>query len=158
MSRGRGVGASGEDRVAHGRARRAVFARVVVLFAALGLAGCAGSPPVRAVRAARYYAAGTQALERGETRVAIAALEHAVGLMPNASEIHNHLGLAYWSDGREDAALRELERAVELDCENDAALGNLARLRAWMADETGIGPSGAAVRPAGVERSSVHGG
>jgi Flp pilus assembly protein TadD len=48
--------------------------------------------------------------------------------MPTASEIQNHLGLAYWSDGREAAALRALERAVELDCDNEAARANLASL------------------------------
>ncbi|MFO0691352.1 MAG: tetratricopeptide repeat protein [Myxococcota bacterium] len=144
--------------MARGRARLAGGAATLLLLAALAVVGCGGSPPVRAVRAARYYAAGTQALERGETRGAIDALERAADLMPNASEIHNHLGLAYWSDGREAAALRELERAVELDCENDAALGNLARLRARMAGGSGVDSPGASVRPAGVERSSVHGG
>lgn len=134
---------------------------------ALALFACAASPPVRAVRAARYYAAGTRALDRGETRDAIEALELAAGLMPNASEIHNHLGLAYWSAGRSEEALRALERAVELDCENEAARVNFARLRA----ERGAG-MGAANREAGidgdersarplrdaVEGSTVHGG
>lgn len=101
----------------------------LVVFA-LYAVGCSTLPPVRAIRAARYYAAGTQALEHGDARVAIAELERAVALMPDASEIHNHLGLAYWSDARDDAALRELERAVELDCDNQEARVNLARLRA----------------------------
>ena len=95
--------------------------------------GCSALPPVRAIRAARYYADGTRALERGDSQVAIAELERAVELMPLASEIHNHLGLAYWSDERDGEALRELERAVELDCDNEEARVNLARLRAAQA-------------------------
>jgi len=103
------------------------------LLAGLGVlasSGCASWPPVRSLRAARGYAEGTRALERGETRVAIAELERAAQLMPNASEIQNHLGLAYWSDARETDAERAFLRAVALDCANDAARGNLARLRA----------------------------
>lgn len=92
--------------------------------------GCATSPPVRAIRAARYYAAGTEALERGEPRKAIEELERAARLMPEASEIQNHLGLAYWADARPEDALRALSRAVELDCDNEAARINLERLQA----------------------------
>ena len=92
--------------------------------------GCASRPPVRAIRAARHYSAGTRALDRGDAVGAIAELERAVVLMPDASEIHNHLGLAYWSDARNAEALRELERAVELDCDNDEARVNLALFRA----------------------------
>lgn len=146
---------------------------------ALSLVACAGSAPVRAVRAARYYAAGTRALDRGESRAAIEALEFAVDLMPNASEIHNHLGLAYWSEGRSEEALRELEHAVELDCENEAARVNLARLRAESHvdgrvesgveggagtgaanRETGFDGGERSVRPLRVdaEGSAVHGG
>lgn len=112
---------------------------------ALFAVGCSSLPPVRAFRAARYYADGTRALERGDAQVAIAELERAVALMPLASEIHNHLGLAYWSDERDDAALRELERAVELDCDNEEARVNLARLRAARA-------------PVVTERSDSNGG
>jgi Flp pilus assembly protein TadD len=103
-------------------------AAAVVLVATAGLA-CASLPPVQSIRAARYYAAGTRALDRGDAAVAIAELERAAALRPAASEIRNHLGLAYWSDGREIEAERELERALELDCDNDAARSNLARLR-----------------------------
>lgn len=114
---------------------------------AFALIACAGSPPVQAMRAARYYAEGTRALDRGEGSEAVVALERAVGLMPNASEIHNHLGLAYWSEGRAEDALRSLSRAVDLDCENEAARGNLARLRVELHGVEGDG----------VERSAAHG-
>lgn len=98
----------------------------------LGLlvAGCAS------LEGARLYARGTDALERGELDPAIAALERAATLVPEASEVHNHLGLAYARSGREGQALREFERAVELDCDNDAARHNLAaaQLRAERGD------------------------
>lgn len=105
----------------------------VLAFAATSGLACSSLPPVRAIRAARYYAAGSEALDRGDAAAAIADLERAASLMPSASEIQNHLGLAYWSDGREDAAQQALERALELDCDNDAARVNLARLRAGSA-------------------------
>lgn len=116
--------------------RARVVAAVLALIAPVGTA-CSTSPPVRAIRAARYYADGTDALERGEPRQAIEALERAARLMPNASEIQNHLGLAYWADARPDEALRALSRAVELDCDNEAARVNLERLQAARSDSNG---------------------
>jgi Flp pilus assembly protein TadD len=83
-------------------------------------AGCAS------LEGARLYARGSDALERGELGPAIADLERAATLVPEASEVHNHLGLAYARSGREGDALREFERAVELDCDNQAAQHNLA--------------------------------
>lgn len=91
--------------------------------------GCGGIAPVRSFRAAQYYAEGTRALEASDGPRAIEALEQAASLMPEASEIQNHLGLAYWSVEREADALRSLERAVLLDCANEAARSNLERLR-----------------------------
>ena len=116
-------------------ARRIGF---VLAFAATSGLACSSLPPVRAIRAARYYAAGSEALDRGDAAVAIAELERAASLMPNASEIQNHLGLAYWSDGREDAALAALGRALELDCDNAAARVNLARLQREQQDGAGL--------------------
>lgn len=143
--------------------------RVAGSLASIALVGlaCTGSPPVRALRAARYYAAGTRALDRGDVRGAIEALEQAARFVPDASEIQNHLGLAYWSGGRSDDALRALERAVELDCGNEAARANLARLRAGMevsteasAGASGIDGGGRSEAPLGdaVGGSVVHGG
>jgi len=77
---------------------------------------------------ARHYAAGTEALERSDDVLAIAELERAAELVPHASEIQNHLGLAYWSDGRPEAAQMAFEKAVELDCDNLVAQANLERL------------------------------
>ena len=137
--------------------RRRPGGLAVVLIALVGLA-CSSLPPVQAIRAARYYAAGTRALDRGDARVAIEELERAVALRPNASEIHNHLGLAYWSDGRERIAEREFARALELDCDNDAARVNLARLRVF--GDTSRDPNGdsGAREARGAERSSSNGG
>jgi len=96
--------------------------RIRVLAAALMglLAGCTS------LEGAKLYARGSAAFERGELGAAIADLERAAALVPEASEVHNHLGLAYARAGREGEALREFERAVEIDCDNEAARHNLA--------------------------------
>jgi len=51
-------------------------------------------------------------------------------LWPEASEVHNHLGLAYVRAGRDDHAEAAFRRAVELDCDNEAAEHNLRAARA----------------------------
>lgn len=76
-------------------------------------------------RAARLYQSGTQALDRGDVALSIHDLEAAERLAPDASEIQNHLGLAYRAAGRPADARAAFERAVELDCENQAAQRNL---------------------------------
>jgi len=96
------------------------MARGAAFVLGLLLAGCAS------LEGAKLYARGTDALERGELPAAIADLERAAALVPEASEVHNHLGLAYARAGREGEALREFERAVEIDCDNEAARHNLA--------------------------------
>ena len=85
----------------------------------LALCGCAS------FQGARLYRSGSDALERGETARAIADLERAAELVPHASEVRNHLGLAYDAAGRPEAAHQAFERAVELDCDNEAARHNL---------------------------------
>jgi tetratricopeptide (TPR) repeat protein len=94
----------------------------------LAALGCT-SASLQTMRGARHYSAGTEALTRNESALAVAELERAAVLVPHASEIQNHLGLAYWADGRLDEAGFAFERAVELDCENLAAAANLSRLR-----------------------------
>jgi len=88
----------------------------VVLSMALGCVG---------YRGARLYQTGSAALDRGETERAIGDLERAARLVPHASEVHNHLGLAYAQAGRDREALGAFERAVALDCDNGAAAHNL---------------------------------
>jgi len=85
----------------------------------LSFSGCAS------FRAAQFYQSGTRALDRGDSATAIRDLEAAEYLAPEASEIQNHLGLAYREAGRFGEARAAFARAVELDCENDAAQRNL---------------------------------
>ena len=99
---------------------------------AAALALLAFAPGCAAWRGARLYQSGTEALERGETLRALDELSRAAELVPQASEVQNHLGLAWLEAGDEAAALRSFERAVELDCDNRAASDNLARLEAQM--------------------------
>jgi Flp pilus assembly protein TadD len=90
-----------------------------VLCAAVLVLGCSS------LRAARSYQSGTSALDRGDTAQAISELERAVELLPEASEVQNHLGLAYQAAGRQRDAEFAFRRAVALDCGNTAAVENL---------------------------------
>lgn len=80
------------------------------------------------LQGAALYREGTRALERGDAAAAVVALEAAAVRVPRASEVQNHLGLAYLAAGRPDDALRAFERAVDLDCDNAAAQHNLQEL------------------------------
>lgn len=81
---------------------------------------------------ARYYERGSDALDAGDADTAVAHLERAAELVPHASEIHNHLGIAYQAAGRRAEALDAYERAVEVDCDNAAAQRNLSALRVYL--------------------------
>ena len=100
------------------------------------LVGCASFG--RTLEGAELYEEGTQLLSAGDATAAVTALERAAALVPHASEIQNHLGLAYAAEGRDDEAERAFERALELDCDNLAAEHNLARLTRfrWVADDS----------------------
>lgn len=87
------------------------------------------TPACQSWRGARLYQSGSEALERGDVAVAIADLEAAALLVPEASEIQNHLGLAYATAERWPDARAAFERAVQIDCENEAAQENLAAIR-----------------------------
>jgi Flp pilus assembly protein TadD len=78
------------------------------------LVGCA------AFAGHRHFEAGNAALDRGDAATAAAEYERAAALVPEASEVQNHLGLAYAALGR----------AVALDCDNRAAVENLDAARA----------------------------
>lgn len=93
--------------------------------AALLTAGALIASGCAAFRGARLYDRGTAALERGDAAAAIVDLERAAALVPGASEIQNHLGLAYDRAGRHEEALVAFRRAVALDCDNRAAHWNL---------------------------------
>ncbi len=110
--------------VAHRRLVRRGPLRLALLLAPLLVVGCNG------LQAARLYNEGTAALDRGDAAGAVDALERAAELAPRASEVQNHLGIAYLEAGRRDDALAAFERATRLDCDNEAARSNLRRMRA----------------------------
>ncbi len=93
-------------------------------FLALELAGCTG------FRAARLYQEGTLALNAGDPELAVARFSEAGRLQPEASEIQNHLGLAFAASGQHAKALSAFQRAVDLDCSNEAAVRNLTAAQA----------------------------
>lgn len=124
MGRDATIGAMGVQAIAASR-RWAALA----LIAGAGLSGCAS------LDAARLYARGTRALDRGEVARAVADLEAARELRPDRSEIANHLGLAYLAAGRPRDAERAFLEAVRLDCGNRAARHNLAALHRAAAPE-----------------------
>lgn len=99
------------------------FASPLGLALALGLAAAALG--CTTFHGAELYDEGSAALDRGDTATAIARLEEAARLVPQASEIQNHLGLAYQQAGRPADARAAFQRAVDLDCENEAAQTNL---------------------------------
>jgi len=92
----------------------------VALALALALAGGCS-----AWSGARLYGEGTRALDRGDVAGAVIRLEEAARLLPDSSEVQNHLGIAYESAGRHADARAAWERAVALDCANEAAAANL---------------------------------
>ncbi len=98
---------------------------------------------------ARLYQSGSRALEAGRTETAIADLERAAELVPERSEVQNHLGMAYAAAGRREEALVAFRRAEALDCDNHAATANRERLEASLASDIGrradpVAPVGAA--------------
>jgi len=96
----------------------------VLLLLPLVLSGCAFAT------GSSLYISGTRALDRGETARAITDLEEAARLLPESSEVQNHLGIAYENAGRRDDALAAWRRAVSLDCSNAAAAKNLREAEA----------------------------
>ena len=68
------------------------------MLTAVSLGGCASW------RGARLYQSGSRALQAGEVQVAVRDLEEAARLVPDASEVQNHLGLAYAAEGRDREA------------------------------------------------------
>ncbi len=107
----------------------AIAARLRGAERALAAALCALLLGCSALEGARLYREGTRALERGDAQSAVHSLERAAERAPEASEVQNHLGLAYLASGRRGDALRAFERAVALDCDNAAARRNLSLLR-----------------------------
>ena len=97
---------------------------VLICAAGVALGGCA------AWQGARLYQSGTRALEAGDAATALTDLREAARLVPDASEVQNHLGLAWLANGDEVRAKASFERALELDCDNEAARVNLEQVEA----------------------------
>ena len=95
------------------------------------------APGCQAWHAAQLYHAGTGALDAGRFDRAVVLLERAAQAQPRASEIRNHLGIAYALRGDAARAEAAFERAIRLDCDNGAARRNLRALRAGK-----LGPRG----------------
>ncbi|MCP4904573.1 MAG: tetratricopeptide repeat protein [bacterium] len=93
----------------------------------LGSGACLSGPAL-VFQGARHYATGSEALRQGDGARALSELQRAAELVPHASEIRNHLGLAYLHEGERARAREAFARALELDCENAAARLNLAGL------------------------------
>lgn len=105
------------------RRQPGAFVAVSLLLAGwLVVSGCA------TWRGARLYQSGTRALESGDVAGALEDLGEAARLVPEASEIQNHLGLAWLEAGEPERARQAFARAVALDCDNRAASDNLARI------------------------------
>lgn len=122
------------------RRRSARLARLgLVLAVALVVAAMLAcqSDLAQTYRGSRLYVSGSEALDRGKPERAVADLEQAARLLPDASEVRNHLGLAYWRVGRTERARSAFEAAIALDCDNRAARTNLARLEAFEAGRDG---------------------
>jgi Flp pilus assembly protein TadD len=115
------------------RSLRSAFLAGAVLLA-LGAVGCAS------LEGARLYGRGSDALARGDGAAAVADLERAAALVPHASEIQNHLGIAYGEVGREAEALAAFRRAVALDCDNEAARHTRRAAEARQAPASGPAP------------------
>jgi len=89
----------------------------------------------------RLHVQGTQALERGEYSQARETLSRAAALVEHpaqASQVENHLGLAYLGEGEEGLAVEAFRRAIDLDCRNEAAKHNLEIVTGERSEVTGI--------------------
>ncbi|MHA7836575.1 MAG: tetratricopeptide repeat protein [bacterium] len=136
--------------------KRPRVARLALPIAVLGiLAGGCQTGPARVWRGARHYSAGTDALVAGESARAVRELEQAAGLVPGASEIRNHLGIAYLAEGREAAARAAFESALDLDCGNRAARQNLDEL---LESEPAVAPVPTPTAAGQTEKEIHHGG
>jgi Tfp pilus assembly protein PilF len=81
-----------------------------------------------ALEGPRLHVQGTEALERGDYAQAREKLSQAAELVEHpraASQVQNHLGLAYLGEGNPELASAAFQQAVELDCRNEEAQHNL---------------------------------
>jgi tetratricopeptide (TPR) repeat protein len=84
-----------------------------------------------------HHLLGVLACQKGQYDQAVAAIGHAVGLVPKAGVYHANLGVAYESSGRLDEAAASYQKAIELRPEDADAhynLGNVLRRQSKFAD------------------------
>lgn len=74
------------------------------------------------------YHLGTLELQRSNIRLGTEMLEATVALMPDTSQVHNNLGIAYKMAGRFSDASAAFEKALQLDPKQSATYFNLADL------------------------------
>ncbi|TLY17795.1 MAG: tetratricopeptide repeat protein [Nitrospirae bacterium] len=96
-------------------------ARVPIIILAFAISGC------QTVSSAFHFRAGTDALERGDYKLAAVELEKARSDNPNWSKIRNNLGVAYARLGRHDEAWREFLAAIAVPPENPGAIQNFEK-------------------------------
>ncbi len=95
-----------------------------------------------ALEGPRLHVQGTEALERGEYSEAREALSQAAVLVEHptqASQVQNHLGLAYLGEGKNELAAQAFRRAIDLDCRNEAAKHNLEVIAGTRSGSAGNG-------------------
>ena len=76
--------------------------------ASVGAQG-AGDDQVR-----EHFQAAKQAEKTGDYRTAAAEYQTVLKLRPELAEVHTNLGLVYYLQGKNDEAIKTLERALEL--------------------------------------------
>ncbi len=75
-----------------------------------------------------YFAYGSNSLVEKDYSLAIKNFLKALEFIPEDSRLHNNLGMAYHFKGRNNLAMRHLEKAMALDKKNSDARNNLASL------------------------------
>lgn len=98
------------------------------LFGTNKLASQSASQPNQAATATAFTAAGRDALDKGNTGIAIDAFRRAVTSGEAPAPAFNGLGVAYARLGRFDLAQRYFERAAQIDPADGRYQTNLARL------------------------------
>ena len=98
------------------------------LFGTNKLASQSASQPSQAAAATAFTAAGRDALDKGNTGIAIDAFRRAVTSGEAPAPAFNGLGVAYARLGRFDLARRYFERAAQIDPADGRYQTNLARL------------------------------
>lgn len=114
--------------------------RVGALIAAVGVATAAGAQCQPAGRAT--FAAGLEALDRGDLTAAAAAFDTLVKTQADCAEARNNLAVVFVEQGRLREAAEQLRRAVELQPDYHRARLNLDRVETLLAARPAARPAG----------------